>query len=435
MTHYMEFENRMLPVHQVRAMQLGDAPPIRNWQERPTWRDRLRSMVSALGGKSTYVEGIDLSKWQGTWNPQKSIEAGTRYVFIKATQNNFTDSKFDEYSKQAADANLPAGYYHFADPAGRSAETQARYFADVVKGVGELSLVLDAEWTGGLGPSALNQWFYDFLGELGVHIPNRLKEIYTRVSWWDPNVAPASWADNYGLWAARWASWLEGPWSDGKFVPRDWSDWTNWQWSADGNGLGATYGVESNSIDLNYFNGGWVAFQEHYKLVETPPIPPTEPHEHPDMQAEIEKLQAEMIEVQTQTSKNSEEISDIWAELSVVNDRLTELEENGTGPIKDTIRVQAKPGQKAVVFELLDYDKACPGQEPPGKPIAEPPPIERRIVYKDNQPFEILAKAAISCKDNPDDHVVKGSGYDFGVVAQMYPGAGSFVRLDKINLL
>jgi GH25 family lysozyme M1 (1,4-beta-N-acetylmuramidase) len=71
------------------------------------------------------------------------------------------------------------------------------------------------------------------------------------------------------LWIARytskgkpWGNIL--PWPDSpRIKPRDYDDWDFWQWSADGNGRGAEFGASSRSIDLNYFNGDQVAFDEY----------------------------------------------------------------------------------------------------------------------------------------------------------------------------
>jgi GH25 family lysozyme M1 (1,4-beta-N-acetylmuramidase) len=424
MTTYQLFNGHLLTEDRIQAMRLGEERPFRPWKETPNMWERFASLLRVTGAKDIYVEGVDCSKWQGTWNVQQTIDQGARYGFIKATQNTFTDPKFDEYAASCAVAEFPIGCYHFADPAGRPAVEQARYFADVVKGVGELSVVLDAEWTGGLSATALNQWFYDFLMELGVHLGDRLKEIYTRASWWNLNVAPASWASDYGLWAARWADWLEGPWSDGKYVPRDWDDWTNWQYSSDGNGLGSLYGVDSNSIDLNYFHGDWPVFVEHYNLSDTPP--PTEPHTHPVLASQIEMLNTQVEAMEDQ--------------MKALESYVKDHEHDGvTPPLEDDfIMTQAKKETdgtgKAVVHIIVGYDKACAGQVPPGKPIPEPPKYNR-VVYRENEPFGIKKHAAVSCKDDPTNPFVLGPGNEpYCMVADGWPGAGDLVRLDKITL-
>ena len=444
------FNDFMVPKSVAEGLQNGDIPPIRPWQELPTWMEKVRSFLTFTDAKSGYVLGADISKWQGTWNIQKSIDAGLKYAFIKASQNRFTDSKFDEYANQAAVANFPIGCYHFADPAGYSAIQQAQYFANLVKGVGQLSVVLDMEWTGGLSISALSRWGDDFTSEVRVQLGDRLQEIYTRMSWWNSNVALSTWVKdkNIGLWAARWADWLDGPWSDGKYMPRpaEWTDWTNWQWSADGNGLGSFYGVQSGSIDLNYFHGNWEAFVAHY--MPAPPDPPTPPVD-PDIIKRVKTLETQMESAFDQLAKHSLNFIDHEKRISANESDIAKLKEDvssiqddccGDDPVSQTLNVYAK--ENVVVFETIYYDKACEEYKkthleytgPDGKPVAEPPK-EGRVVFDAGSTFKINANAYVSCKDNPYDYIVHGSGFDFGVVADGFPGAGNYVRLDKIDIL
>lgn len=248
---YELFNGVLERVDVVRAMQAGDAPPHRPWQETPSLFERFAAAVRLASVKDDYVKVVDLSKWD-IETIQQLIDMGFQAGIIKATQNTFTDTKFDIYVNQAAVLNFPILVYHFSDPAGRPAVEQAKYFCNVTDGIGHGKFD-DAEWTGNLSPTALSYWHRDFMGETSVHTSQR-KGIYTRVSWWDGRVAPSPWAADYDLWVARWAEWLEGPWSDGKYVPRDWTDWVMWQYKSPG-------------LDYNYFQGNWEQFQKYYGLV------------------------------------------------------------------------------------------------------------------------------------------------------------------------
>lgn len=263
----------------------GKAPPYRPWQEKQPILSRVLSALPLSRVTADYADGIDLSKWNVSWDVQKSIDAGIKYAFIKASQNTFVDPKFDEFANAATVANFDFGCYHFADPWGKPPVEQARFFSDVTKGVGTLSLVMDEEWHGDLSPTGLSNWGRDFMQELDVLQWERLKEMYTRQSFHDPNVAVNNWCDDYGLWAARWAEWLDGPWSDGKFVFRDWNDWVNWQTSGDGNRRGYELGVGSPDVDTNRFHGTWEEMQIHYGLLEQPPT---------DFEALVAKLKADV---------------------------------------------------------------------------------------------------------------------------------------------
>lgn len=257
---YQVFNGKVTSLSDIQAMRRGDLPPVRDWQETPTLAQRIFSLLPLATVTDTYCRIIDLSKWDSDLSIQKVIDMGFSAAIVKATQNNFVDSLFDTWVNQAAVANFPLGVYHFSDPAGRPAVEQARHFFNVADGVPQLSWNDDAEWTGGLSPTALNRWHFDFMGELSALAPAEDKKgIYTRVEWWDRVVAPADWAKMYDLWAARWAEWLDGPWSDGKYVPRDWTDWVMWQYKSD-------------SWDHNYFHGTCEEMVAYYIDEEEPPV-------------------------------------------------------------------------------------------------------------------------------------------------------------------
>ena len=103
-------------------------------------------------------------------------------------------------------------------------------------------------------------------------LPDKIVEVYTRLSWFNPSVARSNyWRNNkIRLNAARYNLSLSSPWSDNRYYPLDWdlrgSSFEGWQYSADGNGLGSYFGAESASIDLDLFSGDESAFVEVYNL-------------------------------------------------------------------------------------------------------------------------------------------------------------------------
>jgi hypothetical protein len=93
--------------------------------------------------------------------------------------------------------------------------------------------------------------------------------IYTRQGYWDYNVEASNLWPQLRLAAARYSSALTSPWSDGRFKFRDWTDWTFWQYSADGNALAKTYGFPGypngdNDIDLDWYNGNDFDFYSEF---------------------------------------------------------------------------------------------------------------------------------------------------------------------------
>jgi lysozyme len=95
------------------------------------------------------IHGIDLSKWQGRvdWSSVKT--AGTKFVFIKATEGgDHVDPKFLEHWYEAKRAGVPRGAYHFVYWC-RPAEEQAEWFRrNVPADPDALPPVLDLEWNG-----------------------------------------------------------------------------------------------------------------------------------------------------------------------------------------------------------------------------------------------------------------------------------------------
>ena len=91
--------------------------------------------------------------------------------------------------------------------------------------------------------------------------------IYTRGYYWNDYIASRSLWPLLDLAIARYTSKPE-PWGnpgdEDKLRPRDWREWLFWQWSADGNGRGAEFGAQSNSIDLDYYNGSQDDFDDEF---------------------------------------------------------------------------------------------------------------------------------------------------------------------------
>ena len=97
----------------------------------------------------------------------------------------------------------------------------------------------------------------------------------------------------------------------------------------------------------------------------------------------------------------------------------------------NTILVRAR--EKFPLSVVVGHDRACDGQSPPGKPILEPPG-DGRVIIQDDEVFRVAAYAAYSCKDSPGTPEILATGnVPYYVVAEGQPGAGQFVRKDKVE--
>ena len=192
----------------------------------------------------TYPHGTDISHWQGNINWQKMKSKNVKYVFMKASEGaSFRDPRFTDNWKNAKEAGLYRGAYHFYRN-GVNPITQAHLLMSQLNGdKGELPLVLDCEDTIG---TVDKQELLGCLKEI-ENLSGRKPIIYTGKWWWNPKVGNVEWAKEYDLWIAQYVNVSQPS------LPIGFNKWLFWQYSSSGNG--AQYGVSSNRIDLNNFNG------------------------------------------------------------------------------------------------------------------------------------------------------------------------------------
>jgi len=392
---------------------------------------------------------LDTSKWNWPMNYHTARERGIRAVWIKVNQGLWPDSQFENNLKAAEDANMEIGFYHFADPAQTSVtpEQAAQQAADMISGAGRLSVWLDVERSGNLTPAGLLSYCKRWCDHFGG-LTNRMLQVYTRLSFFNPYVARSQyWMQNdIGLMAARYHLGLQSPWSDGQYVPLDWpfglQEFEEWQYSADGNGLGSYFGsTGALSIDLGLFKGDWTAFEKHYGLTEAPP--PTDDCCE-ELQAQItvlstrvDELSGQLVHVEAQTSSNTTQLDVQATQLQNVSGVVSNLEADFAKhlgnpdahhshdgetpppieppPADETFTVLVANDSEAncSVYKIDNYGTECPGENPPGKPIPE----NKVHVFKLGERFEVYASAAVSCIDSASTPVVKTGYGDYYMVA------------------
>lgn len=95
------------------------------------------------------VHGIDISRWQGEIDWASVKGAGTRFVYMKATEGgDHIDPAFQRNWDGARRAGIPRGAYHFVFWC-RPAHEQALWFKQhIPNDPGALPPVLDLEWNG-----------------------------------------------------------------------------------------------------------------------------------------------------------------------------------------------------------------------------------------------------------------------------------------------
>jgi len=223
----------------------------------------------------------DISTWQGDIDWIK-MAAMTDVIVIRAGYgNDGIDPRVRENAAQAKLHGLKFGLYWYVK-AGKDFRKHIESFKAICDELKpELTPVWDCEYTDYVDSikNATTQW----LAKLDLNWP--LDEmIYTRATWWNANTSRTDWPKKRPLWVAHYTS------ADQPAIPDDWGKvavprtWTFWQYSADGNGLGEAFGVQSHSIDLNRYKGSVAEFEQEFdvKLGADEPDPDPDPDPEPE---------------------------------------------------------------------------------------------------------------------------------------------------------
>ena len=200
-------------------------------------------------------EGIDFVK----------MRQNAEFVIIRAGQNLWPDSDFAYNWSAARDAGMARGSYWFYDSRAEPKRQAELWVAQLGNDLGELPLFADFEESYG-GPYTGWQTWYDFLERLKALVGEKEICIYTAYYYWRDNAPNATtqpdnlyYFHQYPLWIANYGATVPK-------VPKPWGDeeWLFWQFTESGDGK--LYGVESNAIDLNYFNGDLETFRQRFGL-------------------------------------------------------------------------------------------------------------------------------------------------------------------------
>ncbi len=108
--------------------------------------------------------GIDVSRWQGDINWSLVKKDGISFAFIKATEGvDYVDHKFSKNLKEAKEAGILTGAYHFCTPSDvEDAVKEANHFINVIKknrgfNVLDLPPVIDIEKNQGLNKKQISE--------------------------------------------------------------------------------------------------------------------------------------------------------------------------------------------------------------------------------------------------------------------------------------
>ncbi len=196
------------------------------------------------------IHGIDVSRYQQkiSWASVKEMNVSgiqLYFAFIKATEGvNRTDPFFKRNWKNAKQAGVVRGAYHFFIP-WKDGKLQAESFIKTVTlSPGDMPPVLDVEQAGKKGSDNLKKEVKEWLLIVEEHYGIR-PIIYTNADFYKHSLGDEF--DDYPLWVAHYLQ---------KHQPRIKREWSFWQHSEQGRVNGIT-----SKVDFNVFNGDSIEFR------------------------------------------------------------------------------------------------------------------------------------------------------------------------------
>ena len=210
--------------------------------------------VPARAG-TPYLEGIDVSRWQGKprWSEVKA--AGVRFVIAKATEGTaWVDPQYARNHARLKANNIPFSAYHFASPDATPGDAiaEANHFVDTAAlGGRNLLPVLDLERHNDMPADFLHEWAKTWLARVEERLGVK-PMIYTSPRFWVERMADTRWFadEGYRLWIAHWNV-------DNPAVPaQGWGGrgWTLWQYAV----VGGLDGI-SGKVDRDRYAGDTLA--------------------------------------------------------------------------------------------------------------------------------------------------------------------------------
>jgi GH25 family lysozyme M1 (1,4-beta-N-acetylmuramidase) len=204
---------------------------------------------------ATYVNGMDVSSYQGNVAWSTAYANGARFAYVKATEgSSYTNSYFAQQYNGSYNAGMIRGAYHFARPNVSGGASQADFFAAHGGGWSgdgrTLPPALDIEYNPygatcyGLSQSSMVSWVRAFSNEIHLKY-NKYPMIYTTLDWWTTCTGNSSaFATTNPFWIAKYSSTAPTP-------PAGTATWTMWQYASSGTYPG----------DQDYFNGSYTQLQ------------------------------------------------------------------------------------------------------------------------------------------------------------------------------
>jgi lysozyme len=219
-----------------------------------------------------FVQGVDVSRWQGDVNWTSMKNAGIHFAFAKATEGvDFVDIKFHQNMANARAAGVWIGPYHYGRPDSfeedpLDAAKEANDFVDAIEQYYQtpgftLQPVLDMEEFDLTGVADFRAFLSEWVRDFNDVVEQRLgfpAIIYAGSSYinafFEPNLA------QYDLWLANWN--YAPPGEPPAAATGIFGDWDFWQHT----GSGSVGGI--SPIDRDVFKGTLEELVSEFRGVE-----------------------------------------------------------------------------------------------------------------------------------------------------------------------
>lgn len=230
------------------------------------------------------VTGADISGYQRRPGEEIDVDllvSRVNFLILRGLYTSYEDADFSYFiGKLVPYDDLPLQFYQYLKIKDSSTAMQRQFDAlrrlvddyDMPK----MGLMLDVERNDdNLDKMKFGDQYAKYLNWGFQEWGEEYFTTYTRTSFWDAVLRgyKTDYPKKTKLHVARYHIGVPVPADDNYALPRDWEDlsnppygvkWVQWQFSADGNDLGAKFGVQSDDIDLNRFNGDWEDFKHMY---------------------------------------------------------------------------------------------------------------------------------------------------------------------------
>lgn len=217
--------------------------------------------IGKLGADVSFYQDDDATPQKIDFVKMKA--AGASFVILRAGQNLWEDEDYRDYSLAARQANLPQGAYYFYDSRAKPSE-QMTVWKNAMRAYVPPVLVVDLEESYG-GAYRGERYWKEFLNLCKAEFPNSKIMIYTANWWWSQQtVGDQSYFGNFPLWVAEYPLNVDPVTVT---LPFPWRTKQAHMWQFTSKGDGKKYGVESLSIDLNYWND-FYDFNDFWKTEE-----------------------------------------------------------------------------------------------------------------------------------------------------------------------